>query len=209
MFSPYRAVNTIRLGYKNLCANWSHFTILFTYKFYNNILQHFTIFYNNILHFTIFYNYIFYSYNILQYFTTIFYILQYFTTIYFTRTIFHNILKQYFFWLLTYIVGSDFYLIYEVPHSKFLAQQPPQWARAFLFTRFLDHTQRRTTVGKTSLEEWSARRRDVYLRMHAGSHLNLGIIWSKWIQSWWTFPNTQPPDWHCEAFWVRTGSGSH
>jgi len=39
----------------------------------------------------------------------------------------------------------------------------PQRARAFSFTRFLDHTQGRTTVGRTPLEEWSARRRDLYL----------------------------------------------
>jgi hypothetical protein len=39
----------------------------------------------------------------------------------------------------------------------------PQWARAPSFTRFLDHTQRRTTVGRTPLYEWSARRRDLYL----------------------------------------------
>ena len=31
---------------------------------------------------------------------------------------------------------------------------------------FLDHTQRRTTVGRTSLDEWSARRRDLYLTTH-------------------------------------------
>ena len=37
-----------------------------------------------------------------------------------------------------------------------LAQQPPQWARASSFSRFLDHTQRRTTVGRTPLNEWSA-----------------------------------------------------
>jgi hypothetical protein len=30
------------------------------------------------------------------------------------------------------------------------------------FTRFLDHTQRRTTVGRTPLDKWSARRRDLY-----------------------------------------------
>ena len=41
-----------------------------------------------------------------------------------------------------------------------------QWARASSFTRFLDHTQRRTTVGKTPLDEWSARRRDLYLTTH-------------------------------------------
>ena len=39
----------------------------------------------------------------------------------------------------------------------------PQWARASSFMRFLDHTQRRTTVGRTPLDEWSARRRDLYL----------------------------------------------
>jgi len=39
----------------------------------------------------------------------------------------------------------------------------PQWARAFSFTRFLDHTQRATMVGRTLLDEWSARHRDLYL----------------------------------------------
>jgi hypothetical protein len=34
------------------------------------------------------------------------------------------------------------------------------------FLRFLDHTQRRTTVGKIPLDEWSARRRDLYLTTH-------------------------------------------
>ena len=28
---------------------------------------------------------------------------------------------------------------------------------------FLDHTRRRTTAGRTPLDEWSARRRDLYL----------------------------------------------
>jgi hypothetical protein len=37
---------------------------------------------------------------------------------------------------------------------------------ATAFTRFLDHKQRRATVGRTSLDEWSARRRDLYLRTH-------------------------------------------
>jgi len=50
----------------------------------------------------------------------------------------------------------------------FLAQQPPppQWASASSFTRFLDHTKRRTTVARTPLDEWSARRRDLYLKTH-------------------------------------------
>jgi hypothetical protein len=42
----------------------------------------------------------------------------------------------------------------------------PQWTMGSSFTRFLDHTQRRATVGRTSLEEWSGRRRDLYLTTH-------------------------------------------
>ena len=41
-----------------------------------------------------------------------------------------------------------------------------QWARASSFLMFLDHTQRRTTVGRTFLDEWLARRRDLYLITH-------------------------------------------
>jgi len=35
-----------------------------------------------------------------------------------------------------------------------------------IFLMFLDHTQRRTTVGRTPLDEWLARRRDLYLTTH-------------------------------------------
>ena len=42
----------------------------------------------------------------------------------------------------------------------------PQWARASSFTRFLDHTQRCTTIGRFSLGECWARRRDLYLTTH-------------------------------------------
>ena len=42
----------------------------------------------------------------------------------------------------------------------------PQWARAPSFTRFLDHTKRVTIGGRTPLDEWSARRRDLYLTTH-------------------------------------------
>jgi hypothetical protein len=37
---------------------------------------------------------------------------------------------------------------------------------AFSFTRFLDHTQRHTTVGRTPLDEWLVRCRDLYLTIH-------------------------------------------
>ena len=48
----------------------------------------------------------------------------------------------------------------------FLWRCGPTRAMAYLLTRFLDHTQRRTTVGRTSLDEWSVRRRDLYLTTH-------------------------------------------
>ena len=49
-----------------------------------------------------------------------------------------------------------------------LGATAPQWALASSFTRFvfLDHTQRHTTVGRTLLDELSARRRDIYLTTH-------------------------------------------
>ena len=50
--------------------------------------------------------------------------------------------------------------------SFFWRDSPPQWAMASSFTRFPDHTQRRTTVGRTPLDEWSARRGDLYLTTH-------------------------------------------
>ena len=39
----------------------------------------------------------------------------------------------------------------------------PTRVMASSFLRFLDHTQRRTTIGRTPLDEWSACRRDLYL----------------------------------------------
>ena len=44
--------------------------------------------------------------------------------------------------------------------------QPPSGAIASSRTRFLDHTQRRVKVGRTPLDEWSFRRRDLYLTTH-------------------------------------------
>ena len=42
----------------------------------------------------------------------------------------------------------------------------PTRVMAFSFLMFLDHTQWRTTVGRTPLDEWSARRWDLYLTTH-------------------------------------------
>ena len=45
----------------------------------------------------------------------------------------------------------------------FIWRNSPQWAKASSFTRFLNHTQRRSTIGRIPLDEWSARRTDLYL----------------------------------------------
>jgi len=42
----------------------------------------------------------------------------------------------------------------------------PTRAMASSFLRFLDHTQRHTTLGRIPLDEWSAHRRDLYLTRH-------------------------------------------
>jgi hypothetical protein len=41
-----------------------------------------------------------------------------------------------------------------------------QWVRASSLTRLPDHTQTHTTLGRTPLDVWSARRRDLYLTAH-------------------------------------------
>ena len=48
----------------------------------------------------------------------------------------------------------------------FLWRCDPSRVMASSFLMFLDHTQRRTTVGRTPLDEWSARRVDLYLTTH-------------------------------------------
>jgi hypothetical protein len=40
----------------------------------------------------------------------------------------------------------------------FLGATAPQWAMASYFTMFIDHTQWRTTLGRTPLDEWSTQR---------------------------------------------------
>jgi hypothetical protein len=58
----------------------------------------------------------------------------------------------------------------------FLWRNIPHWVRASSFTRFLDHTQRRSTVGRTSLCEWSARRRDVFLTTHNNHNRQISML---------------------------------
>ena len=49
------------------------------------------------------------------------------------------------------VVSSDFVTL--IDHFFSFAATAPQWARASSFTRFLDHTQRHTTFGRTPLDE--------------------------------------------------------
>ena len=51
-------------------------------------------------------------------------------------------------------------------HFFFLWRCDPTWVMASSFLRFLDYTRRRTTVGRTPLDEWSARHRGLYLTAH-------------------------------------------
>jgi hypothetical protein len=65
---------------------------------------------------------------------------------------------------------SDQYLLeLHDPHFFFWCNSP-HWARGFSFTSFLDHTQRHTTVGKTPLDYWPARRTEFYLTTHNTHH---------------------------------------
>ena len=54
-------------------------------------------------------------------------------------------------------VTTDFFFLWRCDSTRVMASS---------FLMFLDHTQRRTTVGRTPLDEWWARRRDLYLTTH-------------------------------------------
>jgi hypothetical protein len=66
------------------------------------------------------------------------------------------------------ITNSDtaWIILFPFVFFFFFWRNSQQWAMTSPFTRFLDHTQRRTTVGRTPLDEWSARHRDLYLTTH-------------------------------------------
>ena len=64
------------------------------------------------------------------------------------------------------IISTHIFGIHKITFFFFLWRCGPTRAVASSFFRFLDHTQRRTTVGRTLLDEWSVRRRDLYLKTH-------------------------------------------
>ena len=70
----------------------------------------------------------------------------------------------------------------------------PQWARSSSFTVFLNHAQRHTTVGRTSLDEWSAYWKCVYgciLREGKGEAYLEGCHY-RGSSDFYTFQKTQP-----------------
>ena len=58
------------------------------------------------------------------------------------------------------------FLMHSAVIFFFFGAAAPSGARVSSFTRFVDHTQRRTTVDRTPLDEYSARSRDLYLTTH-------------------------------------------
>ena len=58
------------------------------------------------------------------------------------------------------------YIYIHIHIYYFMWRCGPTRAMASSFMMFLDHTQRRITVGRTPLDERSARRRDLYLTTH-------------------------------------------
>jgi hypothetical protein len=73
--------------------------------------------------------------------------------------------------------------------------QPSRLTIASSRTKFLDHTQRLATVGRTPLDEWSVRRRNLYLTIHnthktQTSMARLGFFCLNWFfYSFYFIPN--------------------
>jgi len=67
--------------------------------------------------------------------------------------------------LMCFLFKSVFFL--------FIWSNSPHWARASSFTRFLDHTQLRATDGRTPLDKYSARRKDLYLTTQHSQEANI------------------------------------
>ena len=63
-------------------------------------------------------------------------------------------------------ISCIFSLLNECSPFFFLWRCGPTQARTRSFMRFLDHTERRTSVGRTHLVEWLAHRIDLYLTTH-------------------------------------------
>jgi hypothetical protein len=78
---------------------------------------------------------------------------------------FSSILTDLIYWNITrrVLVSACNLRDYQLLNNYFFRRNSPQWGRTSSFTRFLGHTQRRTTFGRTPLDEWSDGRIDLQL----------------------------------------------
>ena len=74
------------------------------------------------------------------------------------------------------------------------------------FLMFLDHTQQRTTVGRTPLDEWSAHRRDLYLTTHDTHNRQISMPPVGFEPT--TSAGEQPQAAHLLRSWVRIPPGA-
>ena len=83
------------------------------------------------------------------------------------KTTRNNVFAKSLFWVIEW---KRIFIVFGAtapPHPRPApAPAPAHWIIASSFTRFLDKSQRLTTVGMTLLVVWSARRRDLYLTTH-------------------------------------------
>ena len=73
------------------------------------------------------------------------------------------------YWRQTHAPKNDTLLISTSSILNFffsVALRPNAGHGLLILEVFLDHTQRRSTVGRTRLDEWSTRRKDLYLTTH-------------------------------------------
>ena len=71
---------------------------------------------------------------------------------------------------------------------------------------FLDHTQRRSTVGRNPLDEWSARRKDLYLTTHDTHNRQISmppVVFEPTISA-----GVRPAAAHLLKLWVRIPPGA-
>jgi hypothetical protein len=76
----------------------------------------------------------------------------------------HKILRNN--WIRSMYKNKLWFLYLEIRILYFCCCCDPTRVMTSSILRFLNHTQRRTTFGRTPLDEWSARRTDLYLTTH-------------------------------------------
>jgi hypothetical protein len=74
------------------------------------------------------------------------------------------------------------------------------------FLMFLDHTQRRSTVGRTPLDEWSVHRRDLYLTTHDTHNRQISMPPVGLVPT--ISAGERPAAAHLLRFWVRIPPGA-